>query len=241
MRIAVFMDAMEKLIVNSDSTMAMLQKIVSYGWEYICFTERDLFYRDGRVFADGFTVVNLTNIALKPVGWNEIKKCGTCDLTEFDIILVRKDPPFFATYLYATQLLDLVTRSGVIVSNNPQALRDANEKLYTLWFDGCFPKTLVSCNMQILRQFWEREQHIVLKPLHGAGGKGIFIVDKTGSNLGVILETLTQEGSISVNVSKIISPTLGSTSFEEKDCSPILKQVTLNVLLFNSLKSNFEI
>jgi glutathione synthase len=115
-------------------------------------------------------------------------------LSDFNIILMRKDPPFDSDYLYATHLLDHAKAAGVQVVNNPQALRDVNEKLFILQFPQCIAPTLVSSNESDIRSFWAEQNDIILKPLHGMGGAGIFRLQPNDPNAGAIIETLTGNG-----------------------------------------------
>lgn len=124
--------------------------------------------------------------------WATIKDLSEKPLGEFDIILMRKDPPFNTEYIYTTYFLELAEREGVLVANKPQSLRDANEKFFTLNFPQCCPTTLVSRNMQQLKSFWEEHKQVIFKPMEGMGGNSIFHVEEQGNNLAVILEVLTK-------------------------------------------------
>ncbi|MCR9192085.1 MAG: glutathione synthase [Gammaproteobacteria bacterium] len=186
MKIAVFMDDLANVKSELDTTLAMLSRAHARGWTCSYFTFKDLFAKDGEVFAD------LTHIVVDDTFsyWKE-QHIGVEVLTAFDIILIRKDPPFDAAYLYATQMLELVARQGVLVTNKPQSLRDHNEKLSLLQYPELCPPTLVSANLEGLHAFWHEHQSIILKPLDAMGGQSIFHVDKDGRNLRVILELLT--------------------------------------------------
>jgi glutathione synthase len=113
------------------------------------------------------------------------------DLSELDVILMRKDPPFDSEFLYATTILQRAEDAGVYVVNKPQSLRDANEKLFTSWFSQCCAETLVSSRAVQIRQFLEEQQDIIIKPLDGMGGTSIFRLRLDDPNISVILETMT--------------------------------------------------
>jgi len=109
-------------------------------------------------------------------------------------VLMRTDPPVDADYLHDTHILSLAQSEGVLVVNDPQGLRDLNEKLAALLFPQCCPPTLISRNAAELRAFVAEQGHCVLKPLDGMGGRSIFQARAGDANLNVILETLTENG-----------------------------------------------
>jgi glutathione synthase len=116
-------------------------------------------------------------------------------LSWFDAIFMRKDPPVDLVYLYATHLLSLVDSRQTVVLNNPAALRDANEKLYALNFPDVIPPTLVTCDRDQLKQFMKSQgDEMIVKPLDGCGGAGIFHVHQGDRNLNAILEAVTDNG-----------------------------------------------
>ncbi|MBA2709384.1 MAG: glutathione synthase [Tatlockia sp.] len=196
MKLAVLMDPIHRLKAYKDSTVAMIKAAQDLGWSCSYFTHNDLYCQQGRAFAQVSTI--------RVVGdeegpdWAEVKPQGEKALSEFDIILMRKDPPFDMEYIYATYALDLAVKEGVLVANNPQSLRTANEKFFTLNFPQCCPITLVSRDIKRLRAFWQEHQNVIFKPLEGMGGSSIFQVDKNGRNLSVILEVLTHNQTVSI-------------------------------------------
>ncbi len=115
-------------------------------------------------------------------------------LGDIDVLLMRKDPPFDSEFLYATQILSLAEKDGALVVNNPQALRDYNEKLFTAWFGELIPDTLVSSDSERIKAFHAKHNDIICKPLDGMGGTSIFRIKEDGNNLGVVIETLTAKG-----------------------------------------------
>ena len=116
-------------------------------------------------------------------------------LGDYDVILMRKDPPFDTEYIYATYILERAEIGGALVVNRPQGLRDMNEKVYTAWFPECCAPTLITRDMPAMHAFLEEHRRIVCKPLHGMGGKSIFVIETGDKNAGVIFETLTAYGS----------------------------------------------
>jgi len=188
MKLGILMDPPETLKPYKDSTVAMIESATRMGWSCAYFTLKDLFCREGKPYARISTIKIRDRMASD---WAEIKSLGDQPLTTFDIILMRKDPPFDLEYIYATYALELAERDGVLVANKPQSLRDANEKFFTLNFPQCCPETLVSREISRLRAFWEEHRQVIFKPMDGMGGMLVFHVDEQGQNLSVILETLT--------------------------------------------------
>jgi glutathione synthase len=127
--------------------------------------------------------------------WYQFGEQLDTPLAELDVILMRKDPPFDTEFIYATYMLERAEAEGALIVNNPQSLRDANEKLFTAWFAELTPETLVSRSPAKLRQFHAEHQDIILKPLDGMGGASVFHITPGDKNLSVIIETLTQHGS----------------------------------------------
>jgi glutathione synthase len=192
MKLAVLMDSLDHLKPYKDTSIAFIKSAQLMGWESVYFTQNDLFCREGQAFA---RVHSLDIGDERSIDWAKSKDLGEKPLADFDIILMRKDPPFDMEYIYTTYALELAEREGVLVANRPQSLRDANEKFFTLNFLQCCPPTIVTSDMQRLRDFWQVHQNVIFKPLEGMGGSSVFHVDQKGSNLSVILEVLTKNQS----------------------------------------------
>lgn len=192
MKLAVLMDPLHHLKPYKDTTVAMLKSAQDRGWSCHYFTPEDGFCRDGQAWAR-MSSIRIED-DLTQVHWAEVKGLGDQALAEFDIILMRQDPPFNTEYIYNTYLLELAERAGVLVANKPQSLRDANEKFFTLHFSQCCPKTMVTRDTKRLRAFWQEHKNVIFKPLEGMGGSRVFHVDERGLNLSVILEELSQQG-----------------------------------------------
>ncbi|MCC5014131.1 MULTISPECIES: glutathione synthase [unclassified Legionella] len=201
MKLAVLMDPLHKLKPYKDSTIAMLKSAQALGWSCVYFTLADLYCQGGRAYGQMSTIKVGDETS---TNWAESTFLGECALAEFDIILMRKDPPFDMEYIYATYALDLAEQEGVLVANKPQSLRDANEKFFTLNFPQCCPPTLVSRDMDRLRAFWHEHRNVIFKPLEGMGGSSVFHVNEKAHNLSVILEVLTKGQQISVMAQQYI-------------------------------------
>ena len=115
--------------------------------------------------------------------------------SKFDLILMRKDPPFDARYLAATQQLEIAQRGGVRVLNCPRALRNHGEKMAALEFPGLTPETLISADLKALKEFAIHYQKIVVKPLDAMGGIGVFVLEAEDPNLPSAIELLTEHGA----------------------------------------------
>lgn len=201
MKLAILMDSLASIKPYKDSTVAMIKAATKLGWPSAYFTPADVFCRDGSAFA---RVASIRVGDEKSASWAETVDLGDQPLADFDVILMRKDPPFDIEYIYATYVLDLAEKEGVLVANKPQSLRDANEKFFTLNFPQCCPQTLVTRNMARLKAFWQTHQDVIYKPLAGMGGRSVFHVGPLGQNLSVILEMLTQGETVSIMAQRYI-------------------------------------
>jgi glutathione synthase len=137
--------------------------------------------------------------------WFTVQEEAQRTLADFGAVLMRKDPPFDSEYFYATHLLEQAEREGAKVVNKPRALRDHPEKLAILEFPEFIAPTLVTRDPQAIRAFHAEHRDIILKPLDGMGGMGIFRVGPDGLNLGSITETLNRGGTQTVMVQKYLS------------------------------------
>ncbi|MGQ3888764.1 glutathione synthase [Legionella sp. CNM-1927-20] len=201
MKLAVLMDPLHLIKPYKDTTIAMLKSAEQLGWTCAYFTPIDINCREGQAYAQ---VNSISIIDESKKHWAATTALGERPLSDFDIILMRKDPPFDLEYIYSTYALELAEHAGVLVANKPQSLRDANEKFFTLNFPLCCSPTLVSKNIQNLREFWQKHQNVIYKPLEGMGGQAIFHVDEKGDNLSVILEVLTRQQTLSIMAQQYI-------------------------------------
>jgi glutathione synthase len=188
-RLGVVMDPIGSINIKKDSTFAMLLEAQARGWELHYMELGDLFLRDGVAFARRRSLKVFEDSSR----WFEFGPETTSALSELDVILMRKDPPFDMEYVYATYLLEQAEAAGVLVVNKPRSLRDANEKLFTAWFPQCTPPTLVTRQAALIRDFLAEHQDIILKPLDGMGGASVFRLRREDPNVTVVLETLTHK------------------------------------------------
>ena len=190
MKLGVIMDPISGINIKKDSTFAMLLAAQKRGWEIHYMEIGDISFRDNQVLAE----MHRLSVTDDPGGWFDFTGQYTLALADLDIILMRKDPPFNVEYIYTTHLLDHACKAGVLVVNNPDSLRDANEKLFLTHFPQCAPPTLVSRDAGHFRTFLADQKDIVIKPLDGMGGSSVFRVHSGDHNIGVIIETLTDHG-----------------------------------------------
>ena len=194
-------DPIEHFKIYKDTTFAMMREAQRRGHRLVvCEPEHLHWQRGGKVTA---RVRDIT-LTGDTSNWFTASEPHEAVLAEFDAVLMRKDPPFDSEYFYSTHLLEQAEREGARVFNKPRALRDHPEKLAILEFPQLIGPTLVTRQAQDIRSFHAEHGDIILKPLDGMGGMGIFRVGPDGLNLGSIIETLNRDGSQSVMVQKFL-------------------------------------
>ena len=194
-------DPVDGFKLDKDSSLAMMRQAQARGYAvWVCGTPDLQWQRGERVSA----VMQRLQLKDHADGWYRIEETSAKALCEMDAVLMRKDPPFDSEYFYATHLLSQAQREGAKVFNQPSALREHPEKLALMEFAQWTTPTLVSRQAEAIRAFHAQHQDIILKPLDGMGGMGIFRVRADGMNLGSIIETLNQDGATSVMVQKFV-------------------------------------
>ncbi len=196
-------DPLPLLKAYKDSTVAMMRTAAARGHDLWACTPGEMQWRDGRVSAHALRL-RLLPAGDKDAAWYAELDAGARALGGFDAVLMRKDPPFDTEYLYATHLLSAAQRDGAAVFNDPRALRDHNEKFAITEFDDFTVPTLVTREIDALRQFHADLGQVVVKPLDGMGGAGIFVLQQHEPNLNAILETVTHNGARSVMAQRYI-------------------------------------
>ena len=190
MNVVVVMDPIGTIKIAKDSTFAMLLEAQKRGHALLYVLP------GGLGMVDGIAHARLAPLRVRddPAGWYELGPVSHRALDAGDVVLMRKDPPVDADYVHDTQVLGFAQRQGARVVNDPQGLRDMNEKLAALAFPQCCPPTAVSRDAAALKAFVAEHGEAVLKPLDGMGGRSIFRARAGDANLNVILETLTAGG-----------------------------------------------
>ncbi len=200
MKFAFLADPLDHFKTYKDTTYAMMAEAARRGHEIYAFEPGDMAFENGRVLA------NVARIAITgdAKDWYRAQPAQPAQLHEFDAVMVRKDPPFNMEYIYATYLLERAERQGARIFNRPQAIRDHNEKMAITEFAQFIAPTLVTSDAARVRAFHHEHKDIILKPLDGMGGIGIFRVKEDGLNLGSIVETLTANGAHTIMVQRFI-------------------------------------
>ncbi len=184
------MDPIAQIKFAKDSTLAIAEAAQAQGWQLAYAELDDLYANNGQACA------NLRSLRVfhNESHWFELGDYVRTTFSDNHVILMRKDPPFNNTFLYASHILSMAEQAGSVVVNNPQALRDCNEKLFATHFPELCPPHLVSKNMAMLKEFHKVHQDVIFKPLDGMGGAGIFRCKVDDGNLSSIIEALTING-----------------------------------------------
>ncbi|NNB00544.1 glutathione synthase [Pseudomonas fragi] len=190
-RVGIVMDPIAGISYKKDSSLAMLLAAQDRGWTLFYMEQQDLYLNEGKARAR----MKPLKVFANPEKWFELDAETDTALSDLDVILMRKDPPFDMEFVYSTYLLEQAERDGVLIVNKPQSLRDCNEKLFATQFTQCTPPTVVSRRADVLREFAALHGDVILKPLDGMGGTSIFRHRVGDPNLSVILETLTLNGT----------------------------------------------
>ncbi|MCP4492454.1 MAG: glutathione synthase [Gammaproteobacteria bacterium] len=200
MKLGIVMDPIESIKPWKDSSFSMMLEAQRHGWD-IHYMQIDDLYMDNNISFARYAQLKLRD---DNDSWYHIIDSSHCRLDEFEVILMRKDPPFDLEYIYCTHMLDQAEENGVLVVNKPSSLRDCNEKLFTRLFPQCCVESRVSRDPELLLEFINAHEDCIVKPLDGMGGQSIFRVKKGDSNTNVILETVTQLGSSQTMVQRYI-------------------------------------
>lgn len=199
-KLGVIMDPIEGIKVSKDSTFAMLLEAQKRSYEIHYLQASDLFLKDDKISAQ------CTHISVQdtPENWFKKHSSAQIDMTNLDVVLMRKDPPFNMEYIYTTYLLDRLQQKGTLVVNHPTSLRNANEKLFATQFKNCITPYIVSQKQAALNEFIDQHKVVVVKPLDGMAGDSIFQIKHDDTNRNVILETITQLDQRTVMAQKLI-------------------------------------
>ncbi len=201
MQILFISDPLESFKIYKDTTFAMMREAQRRGHTLAVCEPQDVMWQRGGPVMAHVRDITLTSDVTR---WYDERGTRAVALKDFDVVLMRKDPPFDSEYFYATHLLEQAERDGARVFNKPRALRDHPEKLAIMEFPQFIGPTLVTRNEADIKRFHAEHGDIILKPLDGMGGMGIFRVGPDGRNLGSITETLNRHGAQSLMVQKFL-------------------------------------
>ena len=205
MNILFVADPLESFKIHKDTTFVMMRELQQRGHSLSACEPKDIRWQRGEKVIAFVRDIRLTGA---PDIWFTAEQAYPDErpqaLADFDAVVMRKDPPFDSEFFYCTHLLEQAEREGAKVFNKPRALRDHPEKLAILEFPHLIGPTLVTRDASDIKRFHAEHQDIILKPLDGMGGTGIFRVKKDGLNLGSIIETLNKNGAESVMVQKFL-------------------------------------
>ncbi|WP_262693452.1 glutathione synthase [Kordiimonas aquimaris] len=200
LQVAFQMDPLEDVNIDGDSTFVLMLEAQARGhvlWHYLA---EDLSYKDGTVFTSA------RKVSVKRERGNHFAYLGapeTIDLADLDVVWMRQDPPFDMSYITATHLLELVHPQTLVV-NNPAEVRNAPEKLFVTHFEGLMPPTLITRREDEVDSFREEHGEIIVKPLYGNGGAGVFHLRADDSNLGSLMEMFLESSREPVMVQKFL-------------------------------------
>lgn len=200
LKMAFVMDPVGSINTEKDTTFVLMLEAQARGHEVSYLELKDLFVRGGKAFGSASRIT-----LRRAADYYEMGEAETLELGSFDAIWMRKDPPFNMDYIYATYILSLVDARKTKVLNDPSGIRESNEKLYTLYFPDLIPESLVTKDLAHLNRFLsDVGGQMVVKPLDGHGGEGVFYVRQGDRNANVILETMTSFGKQYVLAQKFI-------------------------------------
>ena len=201
MEILFVSDPLESFKIYKDTTFAMMREAQRRCHSIVACEPQQLRWERGAVVVAQVRAITLTG---DPTVWFAETASSERAIKDFGAVVMRKDPPFDSEFFYATHLLEQAEREGAKVFNKPRALRDHPEKLAILEFPQFIGPTLVTREAEAIKSFHAEHKDIILKPLDGMGGMGIFRVKEDGLNLGGIIETLNKDGAETVMVQKFL-------------------------------------
>jgi glutathione synthase len=202
MKLLFVADPLEGFKTDKDSTFAMMRAAAARGHALFACEPRDISWRRGGKVSAPLREISLTGDA---ASWFVQRGHAVHTLAEMGAVVMRKDPPFDSEYFYATHLLQQAEREGARIFNKPLALRDHPEKLAIMEFPDVIAPTLVTRDETEIKRFHAVHRDIILKPLDGMGGMGVFRVGPDGLNLGSIIETLNKGGAQTVMVQRYLT------------------------------------
>ncbi|TNE65113.1 MAG: glutathione synthase [Alphaproteobacteria bacterium] len=204
LKVAVQMDPMHGINIDGDSSFALSLEAQARGHELWHYLVDDMSYRDGRVYARAHRMI----VRREKGNHYSFGDTETVDLSDMDVILMRQDPPFDMAYITATHMLELIHPKTLVV-NDPVSVRNAPEKLFVTKFPDLMPPTLITRRLDEVKAFRAEHGEIVIKPLFGNGGEGIFHLKEDDSNLSSLMEMFLERTREPVMVQKFLKEVRG--------------------------------
>jgi glutathione synthase len=189
LRAAVQMDPMDGINIAGDSSFHLILKALERGYEVYHYDVKGLTWEAGQLTTPANRILSAQREAGNHYSFGETVRLDLS--SDVDVVLMRQDPPFDLGYLTGTWLLERITKDTLVV-NDPQSVRNAPEKVFVLDFPEFMPPTMVTRDLDAVKDFQARYGAVVIKPLHGNGGKAVFRIDEDGSNLGALVELFGQ-------------------------------------------------
>lgn len=186
LKVAIQMDPIDAVDINADSTFRIAEEAQARGHELFYYTPDQLTYREGRVLATGWSLT----VRREEGNHFTLGTRQEIDLADWDVVWLRQDPPFDMGYITTTHLLDMIHPDTMVV-NDPFWVRNSPEKLLVLQFPDLTPPTMIARSLEALKSFKEAHGDMILKPLYGNGGAGVFKLDKSDRNLASLHELFT--------------------------------------------------
>ncbi|WP_066801311.1 glutathione synthase [Moraxella oblonga] len=196
----IVMDDIKTINYKKDTSLAMAWAIKDKNHSLHYCQINDLWLKNGELIIDSQPLM----VFKDPKHFYELGEKQSIKATDFDVILMRKDPPFDMKFLYALYLLDFAKRAGVLVVNDPMSVKECNEKLFATQFPHLMTPTTVSQKQSHIREFIKTHGDVIVKPLDGMGGMGIFRLTFDSPNIGATLEVLTQNETLPIMAQKFI-------------------------------------
>ena len=200
-KLGIIMDPIQSINFKKDTSLLILLAAKKSGFTLYLIEQNDLYLDCDEPRA----LTAELNVFDDEKEWFELKTKRDISMSDLDVILMRKDPPFNKEYIYSTYILEAAKRKGVLIVNDPQSLRDCNEKIFATEFKQFTPPLIVTKNIKLLKAFLTQNEEVVYKPLDGMGGESIFKVNYKDENINVILETLTKFGTRTIMAQKYIA------------------------------------
>ncbi len=199
-KLGIVMDPIENISFHKDTSLALMFAAQQQGCELFYMEQQDLSIQNGIAYGRMAAIT----VAMDENNWFEKNPAVERPLSDLQIILMRKDPPFDSEFIYSTYILERAEQAGVLVANKPQSLRDCNEKVFATEFADLMSPTTVTRRPDLLKAFHAEHGDVIFKPLDGMGGSSIFRLKQDDPNVSVIIETLTNNGQQQIMAQRFI-------------------------------------